>query len=392
MAGILLGLTAIALLAPAGRRALARRAGGLVAMTISAILSWIALDAMVGYAAPSLIAEYHCRAPHLDVTFKPQADIMPGITGESRYSTNAFGIRGPEFPPRGDAYRILCVGGSTTECIYIDDRETWTQRLMDDLNAAGGRKYWSGGVGVSGNSTAHHLKFLRESPLVDEIDALVFLIGINDYFWAYSGMEDRYATEVPSYPAYPWWARSNVHRVAVTELADTKRDVTSVRESFLKTVSTEDFLGKYYIQRRKLRREAEITADMPDLTQSLLEYQDRVRTIIEFCRNRRIGVLFATQPVLWRDDLSDDLKQLIWFGRLADGRYLEIAELRKGMDRYNAALVEVCADMHAPLVDLTDMTGQPEYFYDDCHFNELGAKIVGDRIAAWFQTHPEERE
>ena len=44
-----------------------------------------------------------------------------GIASDAAFSTNSQGLRGPEFSKEGD-YRILCIGGSTTKCLYLDDR------------------------------------------------------------------------------------------------------------------------------------------------------------------------------------------------------------------------------------------------------------------------------
>jgi hypothetical protein len=54
--------------------------------------------------------------------FKPDPALLPGISGDSRFDVDSDGIRGDEMP-RGDAYRILAVGGSTTECLYLDQEE-----------------------------------------------------------------------------------------------------------------------------------------------------------------------------------------------------------------------------------------------------------------------------
>jgi hypothetical protein len=44
--------------------------------------------------------------------------------------------------------------------------------------------------------------------------------------------------------------------------------------------------------------------------------------------------------------------------------------------------------MDAEFIDLSAMNGTPEFFYDDCHFNEAGAREVSRRVADWFRHHP----
>ena len=50
--------------------------------------------------------------------------------------------------------------------------------------------------------------------------------------------------------------------------------------------------------------------------------------------------------------------------------------MRRGMDVYNERLLAVTAELGVECVDLSGMHGNPEYFYDDCHFNPAGAREV----------------
>ena len=103
------------------------------------------------------------------------------LSGASRFSTNARGLRGDEWSS-GDSYRILAIGGSTTESLYLDDREAWPRLLQDRLNAArGGSEVWVGNAGKSGLSSRHHviqvMRLLEQHP----VDAVVVLAGVNDF-------------------------------------------------------------------------------------------------------------------------------------------------------------------------------------------------------------------
>ena len=60
---------------------------------------------------------FHMKAPGFTYQFNPNPKATPGIFGQSHYTINSLGIRGPELPADRSVYRILCIGGSTTECI-----------------------------------------------------------------------------------------------------------------------------------------------------------------------------------------------------------------------------------------------------------------------------------
>jgi hypothetical protein len=68
--------------------------------------------------------KYYPWLPNLHRIFRPDPNIMPGVQGESNFIVNSQGVRGDEFSPDDD-YRILAIGGSTTECLYLDQTEAW---------------------------------------------------------------------------------------------------------------------------------------------------------------------------------------------------------------------------------------------------------------------------
>jgi hypothetical protein len=76
--------------------------------------------------------------PQMVVDFDSDGKVMPGVSGRTRFTVNAFGFRSPRLrsidKPAG-VRRIFCIGGSTTECNYIDDQEVWTEKLNQRLEA-----------------------------------------------------------------------------------------------------------------------------------------------------------------------------------------------------------------------------------------------------------------
>jgi lysophospholipase L1-like esterase len=386
VAGVVLTLIVVAiLLSRKGRQFLARRAPDFLVLVLSICISWFGIEFFFGSVGHRYAVGYHCRPPLLEALYEPSPEVMPGITGKSRFSTNSYGIRGLEFPARKEAYRILCIGGSTTECIYLDDEETWTARLPEEINGALDLpQVWSGGVGMSGNATYHHLKFLRESPIIDKVDHVVMFIGMNDLVWAIDGSEGMRVEESRSYHVRPWWTRSNVLRLMESYEAIRQRNLQKEANAFMARIMTEDFLGKYYVARRRFRQSSTIVDTAPDLTSALEDYAARIAEVVEACDDHGMGVLFVTQPVLWRADLPEELRDLLWLGRVAKGRFLNAAELRRGIDACNRVLLETCERLGVPCVDLSHMNGNSTYFYDDCHLNEAGAEEVGHKVADWF--------
>jgi hypothetical protein len=104
---------------------------------VSTLVGFVLAEAILAVRFPVPVHEYlyHLRTPYTIRTFRPDPDVMPGVSGSSHYRINSLGIRGDE-PALGGQYRTLCVGGSTTECLYLDDTETWV--LQERLSRSWG--------------------------------------------------------------------------------------------------------------------------------------------------------------------------------------------------------------------------------------------------------------
>jgi lysophospholipase L1-like esterase len=343
------------------------------------VIGWTALECVAHVLEASLRPDkpFHTRGPNLHNTVHPDPAYLPGIEGDSHFTTGPDGLRAAAPPVGGQSIRIITVGGSTTECVYLDDTETWPARLAAHLREP--EKVWVGNAGISGFDLKDHLQFVDHSPALEGAAALVVQPGIND-LWRYLAKEvetmdyGRFEQhlDAPSEPApiavapyRPLWTRSRV-----IQLYHTLRQKTPPPEQ------QEGIGGREYQIRRDKRAAAEKTNELPSLAEGLALYRSRLEGLIAACQRRGVPVLFTTQPIVWRADLSAEAEARCWFGWLPDGRYLTLAALREAMDQYNEALKQTCATQGVPCVDLSPLNGSEAYFYDDCHFTEAGAEAV----------------
>ena len=355
-----------------GRSYINRIAGKLVLSLGSFLVAWMVAEVVTTTTAKSWMeVPFHLHYPKLSKVFRPSPGLMPGIEGESSFTTNVRGVRGPELPPRKAAYRILCVGGSTTMCTYLDDTETWPHLLMQTMNdRKTGQQCWVGNIGLSGYAAPHHLRFVQESELMEELDCLIFLIGVNDLTRTLiqnNDLEPKSLAETSP----PRWRSSNVLELARRVWkwrAETRADWI------------EDEAEDSYLRRRSRRQAGALSDELPNLQSALDEYAERLREMIAVCNSHRVRPVFVTQPVLWHKSLDESARSLLWLGWLKDGRYLTAARLADGMQQFNDRLKAVCTDANCLCIDLTPMNGQLEFFYDDCHLNEAGAREVTRRI------------
>ncbi|HEX4957294.1 MAG TPA: SGNH/GDSL hydrolase family protein, partial [Lacibacter sp.] len=79
------------------------------------------------------------------------------LDSQIHYSRNALGFRGP-MPPDSIHHlnSVICIGGSTTECRFLSDDQTWPALLQQQLKDSVPR-LWINNAGIDGHSTFGHL-------------------------------------------------------------------------------------------------------------------------------------------------------------------------------------------------------------------------------------------
>ena len=365
----------------------------LTSVLVGLIAALLLGESLLQIALPSQ-SRYYVWQPNLQFTLHPNSEVLPGITGEARFITNSAGIRGNEFA-EGQTYRILAVGGSTTECLYLDENETWPSLLEKRLIEERRTPIWVGNIGRSGRNTRDHilqLKYLL--PQYPKIDAVILLAGINDLHIRISDLkydplsplrptfEDEYKARafaiVPSdqplyhYTRLGWWrAAKRFKNIYFDKASD---------------APVMDFTGAHFADWRRYRRNAEkIVEDLPDLTTALGEYRRNLEIIADTAQRRSIRLLFVTQPTIWRSDLSKEETELLWMGgigsfQLGKGHlYYSASSLEKAVRQYNATLLDVCRERAIECVDLAGaLPKDTTVFYDEVHFNESGARQVAE--------------
>lgn len=360
----------LARMMPRGRKFLARFAPQICLASMATIVGLLLAELVSMVILPRTEMPVHLRKPLSQSINRLVPGVMRGISGESRTIINSQGVRGDEMPADANRYAILCLGASSTNCTYLDQAETWAAVLQRTLNEAGSnRTYWVGNVGIPSLTTSAHLKFLNESELPKQVDCLILQTGINDFMQSIA----------PPRPSPPYWIQSHIWQLA-----------TTVARSYLNSsdITVEDQAGTSYVSRRKQRMDADKVTTLPNLDDGLSAYAERLRAMIERAKALGLKVVVTSQPVLWTGDAHSTNESLFWFGKVGPNQYLATPQLRKGMDEFNRTTRTICAELNVEFIDLDNLNGRDDVFYDDCHFTEEGARQVGKRIADHILAHP----
>lgn len=309
-----------------------------------------------------------------------------------RFRVNSDGLRADELRPDHDL-RILCVGGSTTECLVVDQRDAWPSALQSLLQEElPGRRVWVGNSGRSGlNSLDHVVQLERLLPQLEGCDTVLLLAGVNDLTVALSGraapssrtpmtLAERSFEQVPLDQARfgPWFKRTALWR-CLRAWKERRLEGGKVQRDVARA------LGRW----RSHRASASARLDrLPPLEQHLAQFARNLERAVAACRLHGARVVLVTQPALWRGDLSAADEARLWMGGVGDFMeqprcaYYTARALREALDLYNSTVQGVARRTGAQLLDLdARLPRDRSVFYDDVHFHAEGARRVAREAA-----------
>jgi lysophospholipase L1-like esterase len=360
---------------------------------------------------------YYVFAPNSLTVTTPLPDVMPGVDGTAEFRTNAHGIRGEELGPDGSEYRILTLGGSTAQNVYLDQSEAWPLMVGRLLGpTADRRRTWAGSVGRSGaTARTNVVQFRHLVPSLPRMDAVVMLLGVNDLGaalrqgWAYaaapslgdSAVEWAHVRQgfvrVPGrlQDQFPEYAEADVptyKRLALWQMARLSRDAWVMRTGGLR----QDRFGETLTAWRSHRRGSALIHDsLPPLDAPLAEYRGSLESLADMAEAYEVRLVLMTQPVLWRADLSEAERALLWMGGTGDFQndptqaYFAPGPLAEGMRAYNEVLLAVCRERVVECVDLAvAVPADTTMFYDDVHPTEAGSRAFAETLAAYLRQLP----
>ena len=369
---------------PGFRRRLGHHAPGVVCLTAGLLLGIAVAEGLVRRLVPP--APFHGRTPHAQYRLQPDPRVLPGVRQMAHLRYDALGRRydptAPAAPTETDHYvHIVCIGGSTTECLYLDDTETWPARLGQRLRRHGIDNQ-TVAVARTGCGSGHHARLLSDPRRTDirRADCIVMLLGADDLTRAVLARSDGRSPG-------PLWFRS--------ALAHLMRDIWN---GYLGHGIVCDATGQWFTILRRTRSAGPFDREelQSIVEQRVAQYRQTLSRLARAAERREQPLLLVTQPVLWDARLTPEARKRLWLARDpandlhdrprdAPGRFSPEL-LRRLIDRFNRVVIETATAHGTLCVDAAaTMSGQEQFFYDDFHLNESGcdtlALLVADALA-----------
>src|SRR4029078_13371531 len=102
-------------------------------------------------------------------------------------------------------------------------------------------------------------------------------------------------------------------------------------------------------------------------------YSINLASLTGTCRTNGIDLIFMTNQSTWNSHLDSQAWRNHWMQTCGNVRYRE-QYLDETLESFNNVMRNRAQSSSVPLLDLPkEIPKTRDYFYDDCHFNTMGA-------------------
>jgi lysophospholipase L1-like esterase len=346
-----------------------------IALLIGCVIAFILVEIILRIFQPF---DFRVKGNEIVLTANQQF-IMKNETIKSLddtifHSKNSLGFRGEE-PPKGfeKATTIITIGGSTTECYYLSDDKTWQAEINRRFSPTL-PNFWINNAGLDGHSTFGHEVLLRDYVINLKPDYALFLVGINDVATADFESFDRLAMQKVNTKSIGGFLKS---------LANYSETIGLVFNFYRYYIAYKQGLLHGNLNLNDLEKVEVSEAKRTELlqkhkTEFSENYRNRLNNLVETCKVNNIKPVLITQPQIIGDTIDPITK--IDLGKIA---YQDINGSTGWaiLELYNNITREVAKNQKIQLIDLANKLPKSSlYFYDFTHYNNEGAKKVGEII------------
>lgn len=302
---------------------------------------------------------------------------LPGLSGRNLFSTNNVGFRGDHLamPKPTKEYRVFLVGGSSSECFYLDDAQSINQVLQEAMQ----KKQIEEKVvkvynaGRSGEALDDHVSMIAHRIIHMQPDVIIVFAGINDLTKAIFNFDYlHFDTETSAR-----FSTETLLRFLATEFQIPRRFysfATRIGSTEERTLLERITQTSNYRTRVQLANSAVPTDEKPRV--DLDPFERNLNTIIGIAEANNVKLILMTQPSSWSggDPVSRSWQWMRYRGRFA---YSE-KQMNMALEAYNDVTRQVAKSKRVSLYDIARVIPKTsKFFYDDVHFNVSGARFAG---------------
>jgi lysophospholipase L1-like esterase len=280
---------------------------------------------------------------------------------------NSLGFRGPELPPGADnRLTIITIGGSTTECHFLNDNKTWTYLLGKELQSSF-KNVWVNNAGFDGHSTYGHLVLLNDYVKKLKPCLVLFLIGINDVESDAPSFHDKLNTRgAYSDLKHYIFENSEVLNLALNFVRGWRaQKFNNTTNSMLVLNNSNQLKIPEGIIQKRLSAQKNY----------LDKFHERLTQLVDTCLRNGITPVFLTQPNQFGDGIDSTTGTNLELYKIADDMNGKLQW--RLLELYNNVTRKTAREKQIDVIDLASLLPKDSrYFYDNSHFTNQGAEKI----------------
>jgi lysophospholipase L1-like esterase len=302
---------------------------------------------------------------------------MPAMDKVMHYTTNNVGFRGDSLviPKPANETRIFIIGGSTAQCLYIDDSKSLDRVLQKDLQQQfPGRTIKVYSAAKSGDGTAEHIAMLSQRIIHMQPDMVIVFCGFNDLRKSIQRYDYRHLGAVKQYsPRYIFMAATRFQVGRRLYYLMKSRSEDEIREEIPLATNHRELFA--------IQQQTPESDSIPYINAQ--PFSTNLKTIAGICSANGVPLVLMPNQSTWNSRADTSMRNKHWLLTMGKIRYKE-EYLQKGLEVFNDTMRAVAVQNSLPLFDLPEvMPPSGEYFYDDCHFNNNGSVTAAKMLAAF---------
>lgn len=290
--------------------------------------------------------------------------ISGNIKGKVSFRTDKEGFILPNLMENNDLSNahltIAFLGGSTTECLIVDENSRFPVLVGGNLKSAIKRDTLVINAGCAGDTLQDSINSLFNKIINHKPDVVVIMHAIND-----AGLllvKGNYKERMIQEP-------DNSFR-AIFRILTTKSNLFGfLRDRYAQaSINREVITNAKRIGNQGIKTPA--SQELTNQRDAILEFGIRLKVFIDICDDFGITPVLMTQPFMNKPDRELNEYEIRTF--LSGMRFLE---------PFNDEIRKICAQKGALLIDLEKQIPKVEkYFYDEVHFTDDGSVLVSDIV------------
>jgi len=330
---------------------------------------------------------------------------IPGVKDEIIYERNRFGFRSISMNTRqkpSGVFRIICLGGSTTDQPTQNTEDTWSAHLesaLQPLFTSHGMHVEVAAYGRGGECVLNRYSWTRKYLDDFQPDLIITLEGINDLSllggpgYVFRSIEEqlRLRDKIVTFQAKmdennPDADNSTLFKFRRFSQIARRWNVLLRRYELRKAIKSGDVFewhSKHMPQMQAWYRELPYHPQVIRKNDPYDEFSAGILALLTYLKDLDLPVVVLGQPVLWKETMTQEEIDRLWFYIYTPRGPVRASPkwLESEMNRYNLAQEESAGRLGFSFLNLDSCVPKNlEYYFDDCHFTDMGCEAVSKII------------